>query len=136
MRRRNLVVRLGLAIMGVLTVALLTAVPASAVAHGTLATPGQDPFAVKLTMTNIPRPDGTFYNSACSAALIFPTWIITAGHCFHDVNRNPVSGPTPYPDHCHVKHRGPVPSPGEVGTVIGFSKPATPTSRSPSYLPR
>ena len=29
-------------------------------------------------------------------ALISPTWIITAGHCFHDVNRNPVSGPVPY----------------------------------------
>jgi len=48
---------------------------------------------VKLTMTHIPRPDGTFYDSACSAALISPSWIITAGHCFHDVNRNPVSGP-------------------------------------------
>jgi secreted trypsin-like serine protease len=47
-------------------------------------------------MTHIPRADGTFYNSACSAALISPTWIITAGHCFHDKNRVPVSGPVPY----------------------------------------
>jgi hypothetical protein len=47
-------------------------------------------------MTHVPRPDGTFYNSACSAALISATWIITAGHCFHDVNRFPVSGPVPY----------------------------------------
>ena len=37
-----------------------------------------------------------FYNSGCSAALIAPRWIITAGHCFHDVNRKPVSGPVPY----------------------------------------
>jgi hypothetical protein len=28
-------------------------------------------------MTNIPNPTGT-YNSACSDALISPTWIITA----------------------------------------------------------
>jgi secreted trypsin-like serine protease len=47
-------------------------------------------------MTDIPRPDGSHYNSGCSAALIAPQWIITAGHCFHDVNRNPVSGPVPY----------------------------------------
>jgi secreted trypsin-like serine protease len=48
-------------------------------------------------MTGIPRPDGTRYDSACSAALIAPQWIVTAGHCFHDVNRNPVSGAVPYP---------------------------------------
>lgn len=72
------------------------ATPALAVANGTPAPAGQYQFAVRLTMTNIPRPDGTHYDSACSGALISPTWIITAGHCFHDVNRNPVSGPVPY----------------------------------------
>jgi Trypsin. len=75
---------------------VLGATPAAAVADGTLVSLGQYPFAVRLTMTHIPRPDGTFYNSACSAALISPTWIITAGHCFHDINRVPVSGPVPY----------------------------------------
>jgi len=79
-----------------LGVVLAAASPAAAVAHGTLASPGQDPFAVKLTMTGIPRPDGSTYSSACSAALVSPSWIITAGHCFHDVNRTRVSGPTPY----------------------------------------
>jgi secreted trypsin-like serine protease len=69
---------------------------ASAVANGLPAQPGQYQFSVKLTMTDIPRPDGTLYDSACSAALITDQWIITAGHCFHDVNRNPVSGPVPY----------------------------------------
>lgn len=70
--------------------------PAGAVANGEPVQEGQYRFAVKLTMTHIPRPDGSFYNSGCSAALIAPQWIITAGHCFHDVNRKPVSGPVPY----------------------------------------
>jgi secreted trypsin-like serine protease len=79
------------------TAALLAAAsPAHAIADGTPVQEGQYRFAVKLTMTNIPRPDGTTYNSACSAALIAPQWIITAGHCFHDVNRVPVSGAVPY----------------------------------------
>jgi secreted trypsin-like serine protease len=70
--------------------------PAYAVANGTPVPEGRYRFATKLTMTHIPRPDGTFYDSACSAALVAPSWIITAGHCFHDVDRNPVSGPVPY----------------------------------------
>jgi len=70
--------------------------PASAIANGTPVPEGRYRFATKLTMTSIPRPDGSHYDSACSAALIAPQWIITAGHCFHDVNDNPVSGPVPY----------------------------------------
>jgi secreted trypsin-like serine protease len=100
-----------------LTAAVVSAAPASAVAHGTFASPGQDPFAVKLTMTHIPRPDGTFYDSACSAALISPTWIITAGHCFHDVNRNPVSGPVPYATSATLNTVDLSQSPGEVRDV-------------------
>src|SRR5262245_16755086 len=69
---------------------------AGAIANGTPATAGQYPFSVKLTMTNIPNPDGTSRDSAWSGSLIAPQWIITAGHCFHDVNGNPVSGATPY----------------------------------------
>jgi secreted trypsin-like serine protease len=117
MRARKLLVRMAWPLAPLLTVTLLNAAPASAVAHGTLATPGQDPFAVKLTMTHIPRPDGTFYDSACSAALISPTWIITAGHCFHDVNRNPVSGPTPYTTTATLNTVDLALSPGETRSV-------------------
>jgi hypothetical protein len=74
-----------------------TSGPAHAIANGTPVPEGQYTFATKLTMTGIPRADGTTYNSACSAALIAAQWIITAGHCFHDVSGNRVNGPVPYP---------------------------------------
>src|SRR4051812_30185560 len=97
MRARRIAVAFTVAILSSLLVGGLNPVPAGAVAHGTPAAAGQHPYAVRLVMTNIPRPDGTTYTSACSAALISPTWIVTAGHCFHDVNRTRVSGPAPYP---------------------------------------
>jgi secreted trypsin-like serine protease len=85
-----------LAVAGAVTLALASSTPAFAIADGTPVKEGHYRFAAKLTMTDIPRPDGSHYNSGCSAALIAAQWIITAGHCFHDVNRNPVSGPVPY----------------------------------------
>jgi secreted trypsin-like serine protease len=88
--------RIAVAALAGAAVLLGTTVPAHAVANGTPVPEGRYRFTVKLRMTDIPRPDGSHYNSGCSAALIAPQWIITAGHCFHDVNRNPVSGPVPY----------------------------------------
>lgn len=83
--------------VAIVVTGLIGAAPASALADGVAASSGQFPFAVKLVMTNIPNSTGGTYNSGCSGALISATWIITAGHCFHDVNRNPVSGAVPYP---------------------------------------
>jgi secreted trypsin-like serine protease len=80
----------------VVSIAVTQRGTADAVAHGSPVAEGQYPFATKLTMTNIPRADGTSYNSACSGALVTPEWIITAGHCFHDVSGRPVSGQVPY----------------------------------------
>lgn len=110
-------------VFGIVVVA--DASPASAVANGIAAVPGQDPFAVQLTMTHIPRPDGTFYNSACSAALISPSWIITAGHCFHDVNRNPVSGPVPYATTATLNTNNTQTNAGETRSVVTVRQSST-----------
>jgi secreted trypsin-like serine protease len=94
--RRTVVTRLlAILAMAATAVALSTGL-ANAVANGQPAAPGTYPFAVKFTMTNVPRPNGTHNNSACSGALIAPLWVITAGHCFHDINGVRVSGPPPY----------------------------------------
>jgi secreted trypsin-like serine protease len=115
--RRN-AVAIAIAILLPLLIAGLGVTPASAVAHGTPAAAGQYPFAVKLTMTNIPRTDGTTYTSACSASLVSPTWIVTAGHCFHDVYRNRVSGAAPYPTTATLNTANIATSRGETRSVV------------------
>jgi hypothetical protein len=117
MSARRTAVAITVAAVIALIVGALGITPAAAVAHGTPAAAGQYPFAVKLTMSSIPRTDGTTYASACSAALISPTWIITAGHCFHDVYRNRVSGPTPYPTTATLNTANLATSAGEVRSV-------------------
>jgi secreted trypsin-like serine protease len=101
MLRAQLPVRMARAlaatIFAVLAIVGLTSAQAQAIANGEPVAAGQYRFAVKLTMTHIPRVDGTFYDSACSGALVARQWIITAGHCFHDAARNRVGGPVPYP---------------------------------------
>lgn len=105
--------------------ALSTSAPALAVSNGTPVPAGDYGFAVKLTMTNIPRADGSHYDSACSGALIAPSWIITAGHCFHDVHRNPVSGPVPYATTATVGRTDDGDTGGHVVDVVeGFQSPS------------
>jgi len=122
---RRKVVAVAVALLSALLVGGLGVTPAAAVAHGTPAAAGQYPFAVKLTMTDIPRTDGTTYSSACSAALVSSTWVITAGHCFHDVYRNRVSGATPYPTTATLNTADLASSPGEARSVVEVRQSST-----------
>ncbi|KDO08597.1 hypothetical protein DV26_22015, partial [Amycolatopsis mediterranei] len=50
------------------------------------------PFNAKLTSDDIPVPGGGVRNGACSGALVAPQWIVTAGHCFHDLKDARIGG--------------------------------------------
>ncbi len=108
-------------IAGIVAVAAVLSVgagPAAAIADGVAASARQYPFAVKLVMTGIPRSDGSTYDSGCSGELVSATWIMTAGHCFHDVNGNRVSGPTPYATSATLSTSNVTASPGETRNVL------------------
>lgn len=59
------------------------------------ATPSPPPpmgFNAKLTSHDIPVPGGGVRTGGCSGSLIEASWVITAGHCFHDISDNRRSG--------------------------------------------
>jgi hypothetical protein len=54
------------------------------------------PFNAKLTSEDIPVPGGGVRSGACSGALVAPQWIVTAGHCFHNLKDARIGGRPPY----------------------------------------
>ncbi|WP_233459067.1 trypsin-like serine protease, partial [Amycolatopsis acidiphila] len=54
------------------------------------------PFNAKLTSHDIPVAGGGVRDGGCSGALIDPDWIVTAGHCFHDIDGARVGGRPQY----------------------------------------
>lgn len=54
------------------------------------------PFNAKLTSSDIPVEGGGVRDGACSGSLIAPEWVVTAGHCFHDVRDVRIGGKPQY----------------------------------------
>jgi secreted trypsin-like serine protease len=50
------------------------------------------PFNAKIVSHDIPVEGGGVRSGGCSGSLIAPQWIITAGHCFHDLDDVRISG--------------------------------------------
>lgn len=67
--------------------------PAQAIAYGENARDGAYPFSALLTMTGLPTADHGTRDSSCSGALIAPSWVVTAGHCFRDAAGRRVDEP-------------------------------------------
>jgi secreted trypsin-like serine protease len=126
MRARRLL-RRAVAVLGaVFTVAVVGAAPAGAIANGVTAQEGQFPFAVQLRLDEITRSDGSTYDSACSGVLISANWIMTAGHCFHDGDRNRVSGAPRYATTARLGTASTTdPAAGETRSVIWVEQSGT-----------
>jgi len=54
------------------------------------------PFNAKLTSSDIPVEGGGVRDGACSGSLVAPEWVVTAGHCFHDIHDVRIGGKPQY----------------------------------------
>jgi hypothetical protein len=54
------------------------------------------PFNAKLTSDDIPVEGGGVRDGACSGSLVAPQWVVTAGHCFHNLKDARIGGRPPY----------------------------------------
>lgn len=91
---------------------------AFAVANGEPAKEGQYGFAAKIAAFDIPLPDGTTHDSGCSGALISSQWIMTAGHCFHDINGHRTSGKVPFKTNATVGRTDDADKTGDVVDIV------------------
>jgi V8-like Glu-specific endopeptidase len=91
---------------------------AFAVANGEPAKEGRYGFAAKIAGFDIPLPDGTTHDSGCSGALISSQWLMTAGHCFHDVNGNHTSGKVPFKTNATIGRTDDADQGGDVVDIV------------------